>query len=100
MKDEPKQGASQSQGGTAPRGSGGQRRESSDKGGVRRNEEEHQGREDSTPFTPGTHRGTLYNDATESLGRTLLAAQEFSFLELIIVPAVVQVIAEGGICVT
>ena len=35
--------------------------------------DKNQGREDSTPFTLGTHRGTLYNDATESLGRTVLA---------------------------
>ena len=41
-----------SQGGMAHRGSGRQRRESSDKGGVTRNE--HQGQEGSTPFTLGT----------------------------------------------
>ena len=37
------------------------------------NEEEHQGREDSTPFTLGIHRVTLLNDPMESLGRTVLA---------------------------
>ena len=68
MKDKPKQGASQSEGGNGP-----QRQWQADKGGVTRNEEEHQEQEYSTPFTLGTHRGTLYNDATESLGRTLLA---------------------------
>ena len=52
MKDKPKERASQSQWGMAHRGTGRQRRESSDKGGVTRNE--HQGQEDSTVFTLGT----------------------------------------------
>ena len=34
-----------------------------------RNEEEHQGKEESIAFTLGTPGGTLYNDPMESLGR-------------------------------
>ena len=73
MKDKPKKRASQSQGGMAHRGSGRQRCESSDEGGVARNEEEHQGKEGSTSFTLGTHRGTIYSDPVASLGRRVAA---------------------------
>ena len=69
MKDKPKERASQSQ-----RGNGPQRQWQAEVRELRQGRcDKNQGREDSTPFTLGTHRGTLYNDATESLGRTVLA---------------------------